>query len=213
MLIAERLLMLDRRLDGQPWADAREALMRNRWMAAALVVELAVLGRLSMVGPQIHAPEDLPVHYMLLNDAQAIVRKRSGNAIETIDAVHRAMPRIAQDLLDSMVRRGLLIAERRRKMLIFSDHNYPVQSTSSYHESLKLLESAALEVGLTDLWKLGFLLLADGMDIARFLLPEQALALDGKLSRFEAFVSSSRASSDPSALRARLIFALTKLGA
>jgi Golgi phosphoprotein 3 (GPP34) len=212
MLIAERLLMLDRRLDGQPWAGARDDVVRNRWMAASLVVELAVLGRLSMVGPHIHAPEDLPVHYMLLNDAQAIIRKRPGNAVETIEAVHRAMPRIAQDLLDSMVRRGLLIAETRRRMLIFSDHTYPVQSTSSYSESVQLLESAAHEVGLTDLWKLGFLLLADGMDIARFVLPELALALDGKLSRFEAFVSSSRASSDASALRARLIFALTKLG-
>jgi hypothetical protein len=211
MLIAERLLMLDRRLDGRPWSTPRDYNERNRWAAAALLVELAVMGRLSFVANIVHAPEDIPAHYMLLSDALAIVQKRSGTPTEVVEAVHRAMPRIAQDLLDSLVRRGLLIMETRRKYVLLKEHSYPVQSTSTYNESIKLLNAAALDLSLTDLWQLGFLLLADGMEIARHLLPEHALALEGKLSRFEAFVSGSRATQDVTALRARLIFALTKV--
>jgi hypothetical protein len=192
-------------------SPARDEAERNRWTAAALLVELAVMGRLSFVANIVHAPEDVPAHYMLLSDALAIVQKRSGTPVETVEAVHRSMPRIAQDLLDSMVRRGLLIVETRRRLLLLKDRTYPVQSTSMYSESVKILDSAAHELSTADLWKLGFLLLADGMDIARHVLPEHALALDGKLNRFEAFVSGSRASQDTNALRARLIFALTKV--
>ena len=54
------------------------------------------------------------------------------------------------------------------------------------------------------------ILLADAFDLLKHHLPEQALALDARLDRFETFVSAARVSNDPSAQRARLIFALSK---
>ena len=214
MLLAEHLLMLDRRLDGSAWDKLRAPAALNRWLAAACLIELTALGRLTLVGPHIVAPEDISAHYMLLNDAQAIVRKRAQTPLDAVEAVSRAMPRIAPDLLASLVRRGILIEEKKRKFGIFSQTSYSVQSTSSYNESVKLLTQAAENIGLSDLWLLGLLLLGDGMDLLKSHLPNEAMALDGRLNRFEAFVSGSRASNDAHSLqsvqRARLIFALTK---
>jgi hypothetical protein len=210
MLIAERLLLLDRTLDGQVLVERATGAL-NRWLASACLVELAALGRLGLVGGKVVAPEDVPAHYMMLSDAQAIVRKRSGTPMETLDVLTRAMPRMAQDLLESMTRRGLLIEEQKRKFGFLKSLRYPVQSTSAYRECAQLLSEAAEQFGVSDLWNLGFLLLADGMELPRHHLPEQVLNLDARLNRFEAFVSSQRANLDPSAQRARLIFALTKL--
>ena len=214
MLLAEHLLLLDRRLDGSAWDQPRAPAALNRWLAAACLIELTALGRLTLAGPHIVAPEDISAHYMLLNDAQAIVRKRAQTPLDAVEAVSRAMPRIAPDLLASLVRRGILIEEKKRKFGIFSQISYSVQSTSSYNESVKLLAQAAENIGLSDLWLLGLLLLVDGMDLLKSHLPNEAMALDGRLNRFEAFVSGSRASNDANSLqsvqRARLIFALTK---
>jgi hypothetical protein len=210
MLIAERLLMLDRQLDGSPFFEPRPPADLNRWLAAACLVELAALGRLSWAGIQIAAPEDVSAHYMLLNDAQSVIRKRSMTPRDAVEAVHRSMPRIALDLLESMVRRGLLIEERKRRMMIFSDVSYPVQSTSTYFESVRHLKAGAESFGLEDLWQLGLILLCDGMQLLKAHVPDGELSLNGRLNRFEAIVSSSRATSDIRAQRARLIFALTK---
>lgn len=214
MLLAEHLLLLDRKLDGSPWDQNRAPAALNRWLAAACLIELTALGRLTLVGPHIAAPHDISAHYMLLNDAQAIVRKRAQTPLDAVDAVSRAMPRIAPDLLASLVRRGILIEEKKRKFGIFSQTSYPVQSTSSYMASVKLLAQGAENIGLSDLWLLGLLLLGDGMDLLKSHLPHEAIALDGRLNRFEAFVSGSRASNDAISLQsvqsARLIFALTK---
>jgi hypothetical protein len=219
MLLAEHLLLLDRKLDGSAIGQLRTAANLNRWLAAACLVELTALGRLTLVGPNIAAPVDISAHYMLLNDAQAVVRKRAQTPLEAVESVHRAMPRIAPDLYASLVRRGILIEEKRRKFGFFSDISYPVQSTSAYNESVNFLAQGAENVSLSDLWLLGLTLLADGMKILSLAartplgaadLPDHALALEGRLNRFEAFVSGSRASSDASAQRARLIFQLTK---
>ena len=214
MLLAEHLLLLDRKLDGSPWDQARAPAALNRWLAAACLIELTALGRLTLAGPHVVAPEDISAHYMLLNDAQAIVRKRAQTPLDAVDAVSRAMPRIAPDLLASLVRRGILIEEKKRKFGIFSQISYSVQSTSSYLESVKLLAQGAENLGLSDLWLLGLLLLSDGMDLLKPHLPDEAMALDGRLNRFEAFVSGARANNDANSLqsvqRARLIFALTK---
>ena len=214
MLLAEHILLLDRKLDGSCWNQARAPANLNRWLAAACLIELTALGRLTLAGPHVVAPEDISAHYMLLNDAQAIVRKRAQTPLDAVEAVSRAMPRIAPDLLASLVRRGILIEEKKRKFGIFSQMSYSVQSTSSYMESVKLLAQGAENLGLSDLWLLGLLLLSDGMDLLKPHLPDEAMALDGRLNRFEAFVSGSRANTDESSLqsvqRARLIFALTK---
>ena len=214
MLLAEHLLLLDRKLDGSSWDQARAPAALNRWLAASCLIELTALGRLTLAGPHVVAPEDISAHYMLLNDAQAIVRKRAQTPLEAVEAVSRSMPRIAPDLLASLVRRGILIEEKKRKFGIFSQTSYSVQSTSSYLESVKLLAQGAENVGLSDLWLLGLLLLSDGMDLLKHHLADEAIALDGRLNRFEAFVSGSRATNDvnsqQSVQRARLIFALTK---
>ena len=214
MLLAEHLLLLDRKLDGSSWDQSRAPAALNRWLAASCLVELTVLGRLTLAGPHVVAPQDIAAHYMLLNDAQAIVRKRAQTPLEVVEAVSRAMPRIAPDLLASLVRRGILIEEKKRKFGIFSQTSFSVQSTSSYFESAKLLAQGAENLGLSDLWLLGLLLLSDGMDLLKHHLPDEALALDGRLNRFEAFVSGSRATNEASTQHsvqsARLIFALTK---
>ena len=210
MLLAERLLLLDRQLDGSPWGAARSAAAQNRWLAAACLVELTALGRLSLTAGQVNVPEDISAHYALLNDAQAVLRKRSCTPTEAVEAVHRAMPRIAADLLASLVRRGILIEQSKRKFGLFKELSYPVQSTSAYRESVKMLEEGAEQIGLNDLWQLGMILLVDAFDLLKHHLPDQALALDARLDRFETFVSAARASNDPSAQRARLIFALSK---
>jgi hypothetical protein len=220
MLLAEHLILLDRKLDGSAWGENRAPAALNRWLAAACLVELTALGRLTVAGAHVVATEDIAAHYMLLNDAQAVLRKRAQTPLDAVDAVHRAMPRIASDLMASLVRRGLLIEEKRRKFGIFSTTTYPVQSTSSYFESVKSLAQGADNLALTDLWLLGLVLLSDGMDLLKPHLPNEAMAIDGRLNRFEAYVSGARVTNDPRTLndsnsqlslqRARLMFALTK---
>ena len=211
MLLAERLVLLDRKLDGSPWAAPRPSAELNRWLAASCLVELAAMGRLSFAAGMVSSCDELPAHYMLLNDAQSIVRRRAQSAREAVEAVHRGMPRIAPDLLASLVRRGILFEERTRRLGLFSSTRHPVQSTSAYHESARLLRRGAEDLGVQDLWALGLMLLVDGMGILNALLPDLALDLEKKLHRFETFVSGSRAAADPSAQRARLILALTQL--
>ena len=147
MLLAEHLLLLDRKLDGSSWDQARAPAALNRWLAASCLVELTALGRLTLAGPHVVAPQDISADYMLLNDAQAIVRKRAQTPLEAVEAVSRAMPRIAPDLLASLVRRGILIEEKKRKFGIFSQTSFSVQSTSSYFKSVKLLAQGAENLG------------------------------------------------------------------
>jgi hypothetical protein len=213
MLLAEHLLLLDRKLDGAPLSDpARPAVELNRWTAAACVAELAAMGRLQLVGNDVVASSDISAHYMLLNDVLMVIKKKSLTPIATVDAVARAMPRIAVDLLSSMVLRGILIEEKTTRfgMALFGKVRYPVQSTSAYGQSLKHISEGIEAIGLADLWSLSLILLADGMNLVHAILPDLAAPLDGRLNRFEAFVSGTRAPPDINAQRARLIFALTR---
>jgi len=213
MLLAEHLLLLDRKLDGAPLTDpARRAIELNRWMAAACVAELATMGRLQMVGNEVVATNDMPAHYMLLNDVLMVVKKKSQTPSATVDSVARAMPRIAADLLSSMVLRGILIEEKSTRfgLTLFGKVRYPVQSTSAYGKSVKLISDGVESIGLADLWSLSLILLADGMNLLQATLPELASQLDGRLNRFEAFVSAIRTEKNIDAQRARLIFALIR---
>jgi len=213
MLLAEHLLLLDRKLDGAPLTDpARNSTELNRWMAAACVVELATMGRLQLVGSDVVATSDVPAHYMLLNDVLMVTKKKSLTPTATVDAVARAMPRIAANLLSSMVLRGILIEEKSARfgLSFFGKVRYPVQSTSAYNKSLKFVSDGIEAIGLADLWSLSLILLADGMNLVQPILPELASQLDGRLNRFEAFVSGTRTDMDINAQRARLIFALTR---
>jgi hypothetical protein len=211
MLLAEHMLLLDRKLDGSPHgAAARAPAESNRWMAAACVAELTALGRLQLVGQDVHVVNDLAANYMLLNDALAVLRRKPQNPQGCVDLVARAMPRIATDLLASMALRGLLIEQSAKRFGLFKSLSYPVQSTSAYAESIKLLDAGIASLGLQNLWSMAFVLLADGMGILPALLPDLTLSLDTQLNRFEAYISTSRQLSDPNAQRARLIFQLTR---
>jgi len=181
-------------------------------MAAACVVELATMGRLQLVGSDVVATSDVPAHYMLLNDVLMVTKKKSLTPTATVDAVARAMPRIAANLLSSMVLRGILIEEKSARfgLSFFGKVRYPVQSTSAYNKSLKFVSDGIEAIGLADLWSLSLILLADGMNLVQPILPELASQLDGRLNRFEAFVSGTRTDMDINAQRARLIFALTR---
>lgn len=213
MLLAEHLLLLDRKLDGAPLSDpARPPVELNRWMAAACITELAAMGRLQLVGNEVVATSDIAAHYMLLNDVLMVVKKKSLTPTATVDAVARAMPRIAVNLLSSMVLRGILIEEKTARfgMALFGKVRYPVQSTSAYNQSLKHISDGIEAIGLADLWSLSLIFLADGMSMVQSVLPDLASQLDGRLDRFEAFVTGTRAPPDINAQRARLIFALTR---
>jgi Golgi phosphoprotein 3 (GPP34) len=213
MLLAEHILLLDRKLDGTPLTElARPMAELNRWMAAACVAELAAMGRLQLVGNEVLATSDVAAHYMLLNDVLMVVKKKPLAPMATVDAVARAMPRIAADLLSSMVLRGILIEEKTARfgLAMFGKVRYPVQSTSAYKESLRFINDGIESLGLADLWSLSLILLADGMSLVQAILPDLAPVLDGRLDRFEAFVSGTRAPPDINAQRARIIFALTR---
>jgi hypothetical protein len=211
MLLAERLLLLNRKLDGSPvTSEAHSAQELNRFLAIACICELCAMGRIGSVGSDIMVVNDVSAHYMLLNDVQAVLARRALPPAQAIDAVARAMPRIATDLLASLVVRGRLIEEKRRHFGIFSKSVFSVQSTSAYNESRDLVQKAADNLGLADLWALALVLLCDSMDLLSFQLPELSLELDGRLNRFEAFVSSVRTVSDQNAVRARLIFTLAR---
>lgn len=213
MLLAEHILLLDRKLDGSPLAEiARPMAELNRWMAAACVAELAVMGRLQLVGNELLATSDVAAHYMLLNDVLMVVKKKPLAPLAAVDAVARAMPRIATDLLSSMVLRGILIEEKTARfgLVMFGKVRYSVQSTSAYNKSLRFISDGIETIGLADLWSLSLIMLADGMSLVQAILPDLAPVLDGRLNRFEAFVSGTRAQPDINAQRARVIFALTR---
>jgi hypothetical protein len=213
MLLAERLLLLDRQLDGSPWVKARTPAQQNRLAACACLIELAIGQRLQDVAGQLQVVSDVPAHYMVLSDTLAILQRKPSATKDAPDLISRATPRMASELLASMSRRGLLIEESTRKYGFIKHTRYSVQSTSAYQACVNLLLESATQFGLSDLPSLGILLLADRADITRHLLPKSGPIapenFEAKLSRFESLVSGQRAALDPTARSARLIFTFT----
>ncbi len=218
MLLVEKILLVDRQLDGSHWVAARSLPEQNRIAAAAVLIELAMLDRVHNLANQLAVRSDLPTQYSLLTDAQAVLSRKLVAIEDAPLHLHRAMPNIAKDVLDSMVRRGVMIAEKNTRLLFWSQTRYSVQSTSVYRACINTLAETAQQVGLGDLLNLGFLLLSDRLQLLPHLFASANKFIDGRLAvanrdweknleRFESIAINRQNTSDPQLACARLIFA------
>lgn len=210
MLIAEQLLLLC----CTPTAVAAEPKWpHSRRLAIAVVAELAVMGRLRFLAGLVIAPDASPTSGTVLTDALAVLERRKELSVShAIDAIANAHTDLRQELLDSMVRRGLLEAREHRHRLFWRRRTYrPVRSASQ--AALDPLHRFAVAGDLGDHRGAALFALADLIGLLPELLDSGELTLGRRaLQQLEADCTGTRAATDPMSERARLLLALTHPG-
>lgn len=211
MLLAERVLLLARDLSGEPLNSSQTGRDLARWMAVAIIVELAAMGRLRFSEGKVSATDNMPTQHSLLTDALNLLhRKPNQRVIDAIRLVSDHQPRIIIEMCESMVRRGLLLRTRKLKFGLFPVSRFPVQSTRTYQECLEELRLAARASDLTDLKVLALYLLCDGMGLTTtHLTQEEAREAHSRVGMLEDELTGNRQATDPNLQRARLILMLT----
>jgi len=211
MLLAEQVLLLARDMHGQLLNSMLSKKDIERWLAVALLVELAAMGRLRFSEARISATDHMPTQYSLLTDALAIVyRKQPLSVTDAISSVLAESGRMQQEILESMVRRGILMKQKQLRFGFFPVSQYPVQSTRSHGEAVDQLRAAVAQADHNDLRALGLYLICDGMGLIQALLGADS-ASDGAqlVVQLESQLAGNRAATDPTLSRARLIMMLT----
>lgn len=209
MLIAEQLLVLG----CTPTAVAADPRWpSNRRLASAVVAELTVMGRLRFLAGLV-IPDASPTSSTVLTDALAVLERRKELSVShAIDAIANAHTDLRQELLDSMVRRGLLQASESRHRLFWRRRTYqPVRSASQ--AALDPLHRFAVAGDLGDHRGAALFALADLIGLRPGLLDSGELTLGRRaLQQLEADCTGTRAATDPMSERARLLLALTHPG-
>lgn len=175
MLIAEHFVLVA--LDpasGEVRPNLAQA-HRQRFLAATLLMELAVQTRLGLRDDVVVVLDALPSRHPLLTACLQLVRPLSGQLTPTemLGRATRQLPNLREELLGALVRRDVLHPPRRR-FRWFGPKRYPVRSMQAQNESLDRLHRAATGAE-TDLLSIAFLMLAQSSGLARqLLLPEEA---------------------------------------
>lgn len=208
MLIAEHLLLLActpaPKPQGPHWPPVT-------LLAAAVVGELAVMGRLRYLAGLVIAPDSFPTSSTVLTDALAVLERRQEmsvqHAVDTIATAHRDL---RQELLDSMVRRGVLESWQERQLLILQRRCYR-PSAQTAPTVLDPLRRYAVSGDLGDHRGAALFALADLAGLLERLLDSGTRSLGREmLQRLEAECTGTRAATDPMNERARLVLALTQ---
>lgn len=211
MVLVEQVLLLSRDPRGQPLNATLGRRDMVRWLAIAILSDLAAMGLLRFSEGRISAADQMPTAHTLLSDALNLIQGRA--ALTVGAAIHRVAdhnPRIVRELSDSLVRRGVLMTLRSRWLGIVPLTRYALQSTRVHGECMDTLRAAARNPDLNDLRVLALYLLCDGMGLsARLLDPSERHAAHDNLVRLEAELTGNRAATDPTLQRARLILSLT----
>lgn len=210
MLIAEKLLLISRTQHGESrfLGKGREI---ARFLAVAVIAELNVLGRLRFVAGQVVAPDDFPTSHSVLNDALAVLhRKRELSVAQAIQVVRDSHSNLETELLDSMVRRGLLLRISKRRFGIIPASVYAVQSTQSVGAVVAELRQFGASHAVHDYAAASLFALADLFGVAPHVLTPDELGLGlATLQAMEGAASGTSAPTTVEAERARLLLALT----
>lgn len=212
MLIAEQLLLLCCGFGSARRAEAGPR--QNRLLAAAVLAELAALGRLRFLAGLLIAPDAHPTSSSVLTDALAVLNRRHELSVgHAIDAVHRSHADLGQELRDSMVRRGLLERVEQRRLLLPMRVEYRTASDSLHQAIVDTLRRLAIGGDVSDQRVLALFAMSERMGLLPGLLDGHELALGRTaLQRLETDCTGTRAATDPTSERARLILALTHPG-
>lgn len=175
MLIAEHFLLIT--IDpttGLP-AWPRRSQRAEPLVAAALLLELAALRRLSLREARLHADATLPLSNQLLNEALHEVALRPVSARSALRQVERRLGRVTQKLMESLFQRDIL--HRTANWLPWRRVRYPLRSAQARNEAILHLQRAASESD--DLHGLALLMLVDvtGLLPAHFKAREHEAAM------------------------------------
>lgn len=116
------------------------------FLAACLLMELAVQTRLGARGEVLVVLDSLPSRHPLLTRTLKVVRESSGllEAEQAIKLVAARIPHLRNELLEALERRDLLHPSRRRYFGLFGERMFPVRSMQAQNEALDRLHRAAV---------------------------------------------------------------------
>ncbi len=156
MILAERLALLLLDADGR--LQAYGPLPLRSVLAASLLADLVLAGRLHFAGDAWRAEPDLPLAHPLLAGLQHALGRGPHTARDVLRVACR-QPALAQRLLDGLARRDIVHRIARLRPLPVLGWRYPPRSQQSLARVRADLEQAAAQSDSTE--GLALLLLAD----------------------------------------------------
>ncbi len=118
---------------------------RPRFIATALLMELAVCRELKRSQGMLLLDHDLPSFHLLVDQAREAL-KRAQRALTPNDAIELTLaevPHLRSTMLDGLAERGVLRNDGRRRYWLFGPKRYPLRSKQASNECMQLLETAA----------------------------------------------------------------------
>ncbi len=166
MLLAERLalLLLDPRR-GSVRADS--ALRLQTLFGAALLADLALVGRLRARAGRCHMDGALPPAHPLLSELQRLLGAGPLTASVCLARASHGLPRLRERLLDALARRDLVHRVPRIRLLPRAGLRYPLRSQQAHTQALTDLQHAARTA--TSGADYALLILADSAGLLRVL--------------------------------------------
>lgn len=124
---------------------SRAASHQPRFIATALLMELAVCRELKRNQGKLLLDHDLPSFNILVDQARAALKRaqRGLTPSEAIELTLRDVPHLRSTMLDGLAERGVLHGDGRRSYWLFGPRRYPLRSKQASNECLQLLENAA----------------------------------------------------------------------
>ncbi len=116
-----------------------------RFIATALLMELAVCRELKHSRGKLLLDHDLPSFHILVDQARAAL-KRAQRALTPAEAIVLTLhnvPHLRSTMLNGLAGRGVLHGDGRRRYWLFGPRRYPLRSKQASNECLQLLENAA----------------------------------------------------------------------
>ncbi|MCB1606623.1 MAG: GPP34 family phosphoprotein [Xanthomonadales bacterium] len=151
----------------------RSVAHQPRFLATALIIELAICRELKRFEDGMHLDHDLPSFHILVDRVrEAIKRANKGfTPDQAIELTLHELPNLREDLLDGLAERGVLHTGRRRYWL-FGERPYPLRSRQAAAEAIELLRAGASGADRS-LRSMAAAALATGSGLATILLPAE----------------------------------------
>jgi len=204
MLIAEHFILIATDPNTGLPAWPRRSQRAEPLAAAALLLELAALQRLSLRDAQLHADATLPLSNQLLNEALREVAMHPVSAHSAVRLVERRLGRVTQKLMDGLFQRDILHRTASR-WLPWPRMRYPLRSAQARNEAVLHLQRAAAESD--DMHGLALLVLVDvvGLLPAHFKAREHEAAMQRLLALSQVDAQRNETRKVIAALRAALL--------
>ena len=158
MLIAEHFVLIALEADSGLLRWPRRAQSADQLIAAALLLELATLQRLTLHAGLLSADSALPLSHTLLSDALHTFATRPLSVAEVLALIEHRLEPLASRILDGLFHRDIL--HRSAGGSLWRRHaHYPLRSVQARNEAIAHLHRAAVAAGTTP--GLALLMLAD----------------------------------------------------